>query len=109
MQVSVKLVVFWHYIQEQYCSYCPALQCSFGRGKTIEKCTQIVRDKYLLWYLKTRKKYTNLQHYGWQVTDNEVIPPIFSNEECVQLTEHSYEMKIEQYQIIEIHVELPKI
>jgi hypothetical protein len=107
MEVSVRLVVFWHPGENRYCSYCPALQCSFARAESVEKCIQILRDNYLLYYLKNRHKCTNLQHYGWAITDQSVLSPVFSDDDCHRLTKQSYERAISQYQIIQINVEVP--
>ena len=107
MQVTVKLVVFWHPDQNQYCSYCPELKFFFGRGATIHTCIDKVRAN-LLWELRGRLKYRNLKIRNWQVSENSIIPPTFTNEQAVKRTEQSYEMTITDYQIVEITVDAPK-
>jgi hypothetical protein len=108
MHVSVKLVVFEHPTwSDKYCSYCPELQYFFGRGSTIATVIERVKDN-LIWELKGRLHYRNLKIRDWQITENSVIPPTFTDEEAVALTEKSYEMNITDYQIIVINVEVPQ-
>lgn len=107
MQVAVKLVIFWHCEWDKYCSYCPELHFFFGRGDTIEKCVLVVREE-LLDELKGRLKYTNLKVRNWQVSENSIIPPTFTDEQAVKLAEENYELSIPEHQIVEINVEVPK-
>jgi hypothetical protein len=108
MEVSVKLVVFWNHEQGRYCSYCPELRCVFGKGETVQKVVQIVREDYLLWELRNRFWQINLWRRGWKITENSVIPPIFTDEEAVKRAKEVYGPLIVDHQIVVIHVEVPK-
>lgn len=109
--VSVKLVVFKHPEParwDTYCSYCPELQYFFGRGETVNVVINDVRN-HLLVELSHRLRYVNLKNCGWEVSENSAKPPIFADDEAIRLTEKSYGIKISNYQIIKIDVELPPI
>lgn len=54
----------------------------------------------------SREEYDNTGN-GWKVSENSVIPPIFADEELVLQTEYYFGIKISNYQIIEIGVEVP--
>ena len=107
MEVSVKLVVFWNHEQGEYYSFCPELSCVFGRGESIEVVVRIVREDYLLWELKERFWQINLWKRGWKITENSVIPPIFTDEDALNRAKEIYGAKIVDYQIVAIHVEVP--
>lgn len=107
--VSVKLVVFKHPEPakwDTYCSYCPELQYYFGRGETVNEVVKQVRQT-LLEELQNRNDYKNLQNLGWEIAENSIKVPIFTDEEAIRLSEQSYEITISNYQIIKIDVEVP--
>lgn len=109
MRVKVKLVVFEHPKPETwrtYASYCPALKDYCGRGNTVKEVIDM-ETKLFLHYLKCRLKYNSLEKCGWEVSENSAIPPIFTDEEAVKLTEEVFESKIEEPIIVELNVELP--
>lgn len=111
MKVTVKLVVFehpnpaeWH----RYCSYCPEIQCFFGRGETVEATIEKFKTDYLVQELSLRNMSTNLKYYGWDISENSLIPPTFTDEEALQLTMKSYELPhLVNVEIFSIHVEVP--
>ena len=109
MRVQVKLVVFptdknkW---KHNYCSYCPAIKYFFGRGETIEDVVCAVTI-YLLQLLCYRFKYKNLENLGWEIAENSIKVPIFTDEEAVGLAEQSYSTKIVEPKIIVVDVEVP--
>ncbi len=109
MRVKVKLVVFKHPEPETwhiYASYCPALKDYCGNGSTIKEVVD-KETKILVDDLKGRLKYNSLKKCGWEISENSAIPPIFTDEEAVKLTEEIFECKIEEPIIIELNVELP--
>lgn len=109
MRVEVKLVVFSHEdtaVLGKYCSYCPALKEFQGRGDTVEGCVDDV-TQILKWHLVRRLKTVNLRRLGWGVSENSAIPPIFTDEELLFLTEKHYEVRISDYQILNVTVPLP--
>jgi hypothetical protein len=108
MQVSVKLVVFKHPEWEPCCSYFPELEYFFGRGDSVEKCVECIKNN-LLWELQNRFKLRKLKIRGWEVSKNSIIVPKFTDEEAVTLTEESYEIKIPEFQIVVINVEVPEV
>lgn len=63
--------------------------------------------KHLYLDLCHRFKYKNLQNLGWKITDTSIKVPTFTDEEAIRLTEQLYEIKISNYQIIELDVEVP--
>ena len=111
MRVQVKMVVFatnknkWGH---SYCSYCPATNYFFGRGETIEEVIADVQS-HLFNLLCYRFIYKNLQNCGWEITENSVKSPIFTDEDVVHLAEQSYSTKIVAPKIIELNVEVPRI
>lgn len=110
MRVKVKLVVFRHPEPAKwgtYCSYCPELQYFFGRGETEKAVVDSVKT-YLLQELYHRERYANLKICGWEITKDSIKVPTFTEEEAVRLTEESYELKINEYKILEIDVEVPE-
>ncbi|MFV0364348.1 MAG: hypothetical protein ACK5LL_14865, partial [Suipraeoptans sp.] len=63
----------------------------------------------LLLELQHRNKYPiHLEKFGWSVTKDSIIPPNFTNEDLVKLTEESYGIKIVEPIIIELNVEVPE-
>lgn len=109
MRVKVKLVVFRHPEPAEwgtFCSYCPELKYFFGRGNAKNDVLENV-TAYLLRMLCYRNKQSNLKELGWEVSENSVKVPIFTDEESVKLTEKSYGIKITEPQIVEIDVEVP--
>lgn len=104
MRVKVKLVVFEHPQPETwrpYASYCPALKDYWGKGNTVKEVIDM-ETKLYLHYLKERLRYNSLLKYGWEVSENSAIPPIFTDEEGVKQTEYVFDCKI-----VELNVELP--
>jgi len=67
-----------------------------------------VNDEYQLWELKEHFWQINLWKRGWKITENSVIPPIFMDEEVLNHDKEIYENIIVEYQIVAIHVEVPK-
>ena len=108
MEVSVKLVVFWNHEEGKYYSYCPELRCVFGRGQTFEEVVRIVREDYLLWELRERFWQVSLWKRGWKITENSVVPPIFTDEEALSRARAIHGDKIVDHQIVVINVEVPK-
>jgi len=109
MNVTVKVVVFKHPEPTRwgiYCSYCPELEYFFGRGDSVEKVIDNVKEN-LIEELKNRNAYRNLKIMNWEISENSIIPPKFTDEEAINLAEESYELHIEHPQIIEINVEVP--
>ena len=107
--VKIKVVVFEHPQPEvwgKYCGYCPETQNFQSRGNTIDEVLEVVKH-HLYLDLCHRFKYTNLQNLGWEITENSIKVPIFADEEAVRLTERSYELKLDKFQILEIYVEVP--
>lgn len=107
MDVSVKLVVFYHHGQGKYCSYSPELKCFNARAATVAEVIHLFTHEYLLWELENRFYAVNLYKRSWEITEDSVIPPTFTDEEAVKLTEKSYEIKIKEYQIEVINVKVP--
>ena len=109
-KISVKIVVFEHPEPQKwgkYCGYCAETNDFQGRGKTIEEVVSMIR-KHLLFDLRHRFQYDTLQNLGWEITNDSIKAPSFTPEEAVKLTEVSYEVKLKYYQIIEVHVRIPK-
>lgn len=108
-RVQVKLVVFptnkneWN---NNYRSYCPAIRDFCARGNTIPEVIKYAEMR-LKEELQDRVSYNTLEKCGWKVSENSVIPPIFADEELVLQTEYCFGIKISNYQIIEIGVEVP--
>ena len=93
--VKVKLVVFRHPEPEkwgEYCGYCPAIKYVCRHSNTQSVIADI--QSYLLKLLCHRFIYKNLENCGWHIDKNSVIPPIFTDEETIALTEQLYEVKI---------------
>jgi hypothetical protein len=108
MKVTVKLVVFWHERYNEYCSYCPEIKCPMVRKDTIKEVINHFTKEYLLWELQNRNIRRNLKNYKWIYEGTSIIPPKFTDEEAVILTEKSYELELSEYQIVVINVELPE-
>jgi hypothetical protein len=108
MEVTVKLVVFWHPEKVEYCSACPEIYCSLVMRDTIENVVSDFTDVYLKGYIAQLNINPFWKKYGWQITENSVIPPTFTDEEAVKFTEESYERSITEYQIVRINVEVPE-
>lgn len=108
-RVQVKLVVFptnkneWN---NNYCSYCPAIRDFCARGNTIPEVIKYAEMR-LKEELQDRVSYNTLEKCGWKVSENSAIPPIFADEELVLQTECCFGIKISNYQIIELDVEVP--
>lgn len=111
MNVTVKVVVFKNTNRPDrklYCSYCPELEYFFGDGNTIEEVLNDVK-KILIRELKNRFKYRNLKIRNWEISENSIIPPKFTDEEAVELTKDLYELpKLENMSVNEISVNVPK-
>lgn len=111
MRAKVKVVIFladkskWGY---NYCSYCPAINYPFGCADTPDKAIANVQS-YLLKLLCHREIYTNLQNLGWEITNNSIKYPTFTDEKAISLTEQSYSTKIVEPKIIIVDVEVPTI
>ena len=110
MRVSVKLVVFRHPEParwDTYASYCPATNnfCAFGNSisEVVEKFKKI-----LLRDLQNRRAYQNMKNWGWKVSENSAIPPIFTDEYMLQETERIFGVTIIEPLIISVDVELPR-
>lgn len=112
MKVTVNAVVFRHPEPTAwgvYCSYCPELQYFYGRGNTIQEVIERIRE-HLFLELSHRGDYANLTKlYGWMVSENSIKVPTFTESEMVKLAEKSYELKIEDFQIIPITMEVPPV
>lgn len=107
--VKIRAIVFEHpepQIFGKFCGYCPATNNFEGRGNSIKDVLTIIR-KHLYLDLCHRFKYKNLQNLGWEITNNSIKVPTFTDEEAVRLAEQSYEIKISNPIIIEIDVEVP--
>ena len=91
-----------------YCSYCPATRYFFGRSDTIEETVADVQS-HLFGLLCHRFIWGNLVHAGWVITDTSVVPPVFTDEEVINLAEKSYEMTISEPLIVELDVEVPNV
>ena len=102
------LVVFYHHGFKEYCSYCPEIECFNARAETIPELINLFKQEYLLWELENRFYNSNLWIRGWKISEDSVIPPIFTDEEAIKLTEKSYEIPISDYQIEKIDVEVPR-
>ena len=110
MRVSVKLVVFRHPEParwDTYASYCPATNnfCAFGSSvsEVVEKFKKI-----LLRDLQNRLAYQNMKNWGWEISENSAIPPIFTDEYMLQETKRIFEVTIIEPLIISVDVELPR-
>lgn len=58
--------------------------------------------------LENRLEYTNLRKFGWEVSENSAIPPIFTDEYILQEAERIFEVKITEPLIIIVDVLLPR-
>lgn len=109
-KVSVKLVVFKHPEParwDTYCSYCPAT-CDFcACGNSVIEVVEKFK-KTLFVDLQNRLAYRNMKNWGWQVSENSAIPPIFADEYLVTETERIFEVTIKEPIIINVDVELPR-
>ncbi|WP_310789004.1 hypothetical protein [Alistipes sp.] len=108
MRVKVKLVVFRHPEPAKwgvFCSYCPAIKEFQGRGKTIEDVVNIV-TRILEIRLSKGCMTRSLRNFGWSIMENSLIPPIFTDEELLRLTEGHYGLRVTDYQIIELNGEV---
>lgn len=111
MRVQIKVVVFmtdvnvWKY---NFCSYCPAINYSFGMGNSIKEVVADVQS-HLLKLLCYREIYKNLQNLGWEFTDTSIKVPTFTDEEAVRITEQFYSTTIVEPKIIVVDVEVPII
>lgn len=111
MRAKVKVVVFptdKSVCGHKYCSYCPAINYPFGCADSVEAVVANVQS-YLLKLLCHRNIYRNLKNLGWDVADNSVKFPNFTDENAVGLTERYYSTKIVAHKIIVIDVEVPII
>ncbi|MBD3588789.1 hypothetical protein [Bacteroides sp. GM023] len=108
--VSVKLVVFKHPEParwDTYASYCPATQDFCACGSSVIEVVDMF-EKLLYLDLQNRLTYKNLQNYGWEVSENSAIPPIFADVYLVSETERIFEVTIKEPLIIKVDVELPR-
>lgn len=109
MEVKIKVVVFEHPEPQtfgKFCGYCPA-NGYFCSGADVTDISNRIRDVIVL-ELQQRKSFPNhLLKFGWQVSENLIIPPIFANEELVHLAESSYSLKISNPIIVELNVKVP--
>lgn len=109
-KISVKLVVFKHPEPEKwdiYASYCPATKDFCASGKSVSEVIEKFKG-LLLFDLENRLTYRNLKDYGWKVSENSAIPPIFADKELVSETERMFEIKIKNPIIIIVDVRLPR-
>jgi hypothetical protein len=89
-----------------YCSYCPELIDFSAHGKNVKEVVECI-ERHLKEELQNRIAHRTLIIKGWEVSKNSAIPPIFTNEEALKLTEKLFEIDIPGYQIFELHAELP--
>lgn len=102
--VLVKLVIFKE--GNKFCGYCPVLTF-YINDRTSENDVVDVVQEHLYHELCHRLRYDNLKRFGWEVSENSVKVPIFTDEKVVCLTEQLYESKIVEPKIIVINVGLP--
>lgn len=108
--VSVKLVVFKHPEParwDTYASYCPATKDFCSHGKSISEVVDMFK-KLLYRDLQNRLAYKNMENWGWEVSENSAIPPIFADNNAVSETERIFEVTIKEPIIITVDVELPR-
>lgn len=108
--VSVKLVVFQHPEParwDTYASYCPATGNFCSCGKSVSEVVKIFKES-LIRDLQNRIAFKNLKLYGWKVSENSAIPPIFADEYIVHRAEQIFEVTIKEPLIINVDVELPR-
>ena len=105
--VLVKLVVFKSSSEDLFFSYCPATHDFASKGKTVEETANSAK-KWLLQLLENSIAYKNSRNYGWQISENSAIPPIFADMELVRLAEEIHSTEIRNPVIVELNVELPK-
>lgn len=97
--VKIRVIVFEHpepQIFGKFCGYCPSTNNFEGRGNSIKDVLTVIR-KHLYLDLCHRFKYKNLQNLGWEITNNSIKVPTFTDEEAIRLTEQLYEIKISNY------------
>ena len=109
-KISKKLEVFRHPEPEKwdiYASYCPAT-CNFcAKGKSVQEVLE--KFKTILFRdLQNRLAYKNLETWGWKVSENSAIPPIFADSFILNEAERIFEISIKEPLIIEVNVELPR-
>ena len=49
-----------------------------------------------------------MKNWGWEISENSAIPPIFTDEYMLQETERIFEVTIIEPLIISVDVELPR-
>lgn len=82
------------------------LYCRFSTIVDTVTHYNMTKDDYIE-VCKDRVSYNTLEKCGWKVSENSAIPPIFADEELVLQTECCFGIKISNYQIIELDVEVP--
>ena len=109
--MKFKVIVFehpQHNVWGNFCGYCPA-NCYYCSGNnTFGETLKRIRDRIKFDLEQRFMVPTHLEKFGWSITENSVKPPIFTDEEVIQLAERSYEITINKYKILEVHVRIPK-
>ena len=86
----------------RFCCACKAI-CLFTSGCSSDDALQRVKNIFQ-GYLENRLYPQHLLKMGWQVSENSVIPPTFTDEELIEFASSYFRVKITDYQIIELNV-----
>ena len=84
----------------------PALRYFVDNKKSAEEVLSVI-NRHFVQELTHRLRYKNLKIRGWEVSENSVKPPTFTDEKIVSLTEQLYEIRIVEPKIVALNVELP--
>ena len=113
MRVTVKAVIFFDKnfaatgSSYPYCVYCKELMFYVNNQSSEEKVVGLIENQ-LLYFLRCRVSCNNLTRWGWKVSENSAIPPIFTDEYMLQETERIFGVTIIEPLIISVDVELPR-
>lgn len=113
MRVKVKAVIFFDKnfaatgSSYPYCGYCKELMFYVNNQPNEEMVVKHI-ENHLFYFLRRRVSCDNLEFWGWEVSENSAIPPIFTDEEVIRKVENLRKNKLVEPKIVEIHVELPK-
>ncbi len=110
MNLKIKALIFEHPESQtfgKFCGYCPA-NGYFCSGIDVTDISSRI-ENVIIFELQQREQCPyHLIKFGWKISVNSIIPPIFADEELIQRTENSYALKIDNPIIVELNVEVPK-
>lgn len=109
--MKFKIIVFEHPepdVWGVFCGFCPANHYYCSGNNTFDKTLKRIKRR-IRFDLEQRFMFpSHLEKYGWEITENSVKPPIFTDEDTLRLAEKSYEITIDKYKILKVHVKIPE-